>query len=213
MLHRKTLAKELLIHFDWIGLIMYTGSLTVFLLALNWGGSLYPWDNSHVIGAIVAGGVGLFVIFPQWEIFLPFKNVEPFLPLHLFTNVSYQACAWLTGIGAATYHGFSLIWPQAVTTVYSISSYDRLGTLAGLVAMGFVFGQMTGGVVSTLIGPRWGIICTMTIAAPIYLACAANPLDLDLTMGLITTGSLAIGTMGRPKYHDHFFSVANTRGD
>jgi hypothetical protein len=53
---------------------------------------------------------------------------------------------------------------------------------------------MIGGVVATLVGPRWGIIGSMWIAAPLYLACSANPLDLNLTMGLIMTGSLAIGT-------------------
>jgi hypothetical protein len=115
----------------------------VFLLGLNWGGLLYPWDNSHMISGLVVGGVGLFIIFPLWEIFLPFKGVEPFLPLHLFTSVSYQACAWLTGIGAATYYGFSLVWPQAVMTLYGIDSIDHIGTLAGLVAIGFVFGQVS----------------------------------------------------------------------
>lgn len=217
MLHRKRLVGEILRNFDWVGLILYTGGLTIFLLGLNWGGSLYPWSDSHVIGAVVAGGVGLFLLFPLWEIFLPFKNVDPFLPLHLFTNVKYQACAWLTGIGAATYYGFSLIWPQAVVALYGITDVDRIGTLAGLVAMGFVFGQvsvsylssdldflsdsvmlrlqMTGGLVATLVGPRWGIICSMSIAAPIYVACGANPMNLNLTMGLVTTGSLAIGIM------------------
>ena len=102
MLHRRRLAQEMLKNFDWIGLTLYVGSLTVFLLGLNWGGTLYSWSDSHVVGAVVAGGVGLFFIFPLWEIFLPFKEVEPFLPLHLFTNVSYQACAWLTGIGAVS---------------------------------------------------------------------------------------------------------------
>ena len=52
---------------------------------------------------------------------------------------------------------------------------------------------MFGGVIATVVGPRYFIIASMWIAAPIYLACAANPLNLSLTMGLITTGSLAIG--------------------
>lgn len=41
MLHRKKLAKELLLHFDWIGLILYSGSLAVFIIGMNWGGVLY----------------------------------------------------------------------------------------------------------------------------------------------------------------------------
>ncbi|TKA78438.1 hypothetical protein B0A55_03049 [Friedmanniomyces simplex] len=176
MLHRKKLAKEILMHFDWLGLLLYTAGLLIFLMGLSWGGGLYPWSDSHVIGTLVAGGVCLFGIFPLWSIYLPFKTVEPFLPLHLFTNVNFQACAWLTGIGAGAYYGFSLIWPQAVSSLYTLS-YDEQGTLAGLAAMGFVFGQVLGGGLATVI----------------MLAAAANPLNRSLTEGLILTGSLLIG--------------------
>ncbi|KAK5108470.1 hypothetical protein LTR62_008288 [Meristemomyces frigidus] len=209
MLHRKKLARELLVRFDWIGLSLYTGGLLIFLLGLNWGGALYPWNDAHVVGCLAVGGVVLFIAFPLWEIFLPLKNVEPFLPLYLFTNVSYQACCWLTGIGAGCYYGFSLVWPQAVASLYTLS-YDQQGTLAGLAAMGFVFGQMFGGVLGTVIGPRVSIISTMWIAAPVLMAAAADPLNmkvswtagivwiskltvLQLTMGLIITGAFFIG--------------------
>ena len=40
MLHRKKLAKDLLMNFDWIGTAIYTGSLTILIMGLNWGGSL-----------------------------------------------------------------------------------------------------------------------------------------------------------------------------
>jgi hypothetical protein len=40
MLHRKKLAKDLLIPFDWTGLLLYTAGLLIFLLELNWGGAL-----------------------------------------------------------------------------------------------------------------------------------------------------------------------------
>jgi hypothetical protein len=54
---------------------------------------------------------------------------------------------------------------------------------------------MLGGFVATFVGPRYGIIACMTISAPLLMACAANPLNLHLTMGLITTDSLFIGMM------------------
>ncbi|KAK5117508.1 hypothetical protein LTR85_008893 [Meristemomyces frigidus] len=193
MLHRKKMAKELLLRFEWIGLVLYTGGLTVFLLGMNWGGALYPWGSSHVVGALVGGGLCLFVLFPLWEIYLPF-DVDPFLPLYLFTNLTYQACSWLTGIGAGAYYGFSLIWPQAVQSLYTLS-YEEQGTLAGLAAMGFVFGQMSGGVLATVCGPRWSIIPTMMMAGPIIMAAAANPLNRPLTEGLMITGSFLIGCM------------------
>ena len=40
MLHRKRLAIDLLKNFDWVGLVLYSGSLIVFLFGLNWGGVL-----------------------------------------------------------------------------------------------------------------------------------------------------------------------------
>lgn len=109
MLHRRTQAKDMLLRFDWVGLVLYIGGLLVFMMGLVWGGTLYPWKSPHVIGAVVGGGV-VFIIFIVWEIYLPMKSTEPFLALHLFKNLRYQSCAWLTAIGAATYYGFSLIW-------------------------------------------------------------------------------------------------------
>lgn len=38
MLHRKKFAKEILIHFDWIGLLLYTAGLLILLMGLSWGG-------------------------------------------------------------------------------------------------------------------------------------------------------------------------------
>ena len=69
------------------------------------------------------------------------------------------------------------------------------GTIFGLVVMGFVFGQITGGFVATFTGPKPGIIFCMTVAAPLLMAVAANPLNMTLSMGLITTGCLFIGMM------------------
>jgi hypothetical protein len=77
--------------------------------------------------------------------------LKPFLPLHLFTNLRFMACAWLTAVGAATYYGFSLIWPSAVAVLYDGSPAYK-ATISGLAAMGFVFGQIIGGFVGTLTG-------------------------------------------------------------
>jgi hypothetical protein len=40
MLHRRKAARDLLVNFDWIGLALYTGSLTILIMGLNWGGNL-----------------------------------------------------------------------------------------------------------------------------------------------------------------------------
>lgn len=40
MLHRKKLARDLLVNFDWVGLALYSGGLAVLIFGLNWGGVL-----------------------------------------------------------------------------------------------------------------------------------------------------------------------------
>ena len=46
MLHRKKLARDLFLHFDWIGVLLYTEGLAIFIFRLNWGGVLYAIHNS-----------------------------------------------------------------------------------------------------------------------------------------------------------------------
>jgi MFS family permease len=61
MLHRRTLAKDMLLRFDWIGLILYTAGFLIFLMGLVWGGTLYPWKSARVIWTTMAGAVGLVI--------------------------------------------------------------------------------------------------------------------------------------------------------
>ncbi|KAL2353829.1 fungal trichothecene efflux pump [Cryomyces antarcticus] len=192
MLHRRRAANDLLLHFDWLGLCLFTGSVLIFVMGLSWGGSVYPWKSGHVIGTIVVGAV-VFVIFILWEVYLPLKDSEPFLPIHLFANVQYISAAALTAIGAATYFSFSLIWPQCVNVLYVGLSDSYKGTLFGLVTMGFVFGQIVGGFLATLWAPKPGLILCTCIGGPLLMSAAANPLNMSLTMGLITTGAVFIG--------------------
>lgn len=83
------------------------------------------------------------------------RGKEPYLPLHLFTNIRYMAAAWNNGLGACVYYGFSIVVPQVVNNVWyargEISEYD-IGTLAGLTAMGFVFAQICHGFVEWITG-------------------------------------------------------------
>lgn len=39
--HRKT-KMQVLKDFDYVGVVLFTGGLLIFLMGLSWGGSLYP---------------------------------------------------------------------------------------------------------------------------------------------------------------------------
>ncbi|KAK9772824.1 putative Major facilitator superfamily (MFS) profile domain-containing protein [Seiridium cardinale] len=59
--------KEKLKNIDGPGLVLFAGSITMLLLALQWGGVEYPWSSSVVVGLFVGFGV-VFILFVVWTI-------------------------------------------------------------------------------------------------------------------------------------------------
>ncbi|KAL2833915.1 fungal trichothecene efflux pump [Aspergillus cavernicola] len=83
MLHKNKTARELIREFDFVGLLLFSSGMVLFLMGLNWGGS------GQVLGTLIAGFVTL-VICVIYELKMPLK--EPYLPLELFKNVKYTSC-------------------------------------------------------------------------------------------------------------------------
>lgn len=54
-----------LLTFDWIGAILLTTSATSFLMALSWGGVMYPWSSWQTILPLLLGAFGMigFICF------------------------------------------------------------------------------------------------------------------------------------------------------
>ncbi|KAJ8119220.1 hypothetical protein ONZ43_g3789 [Nemania bipapillata] len=58
------------------GLVLFAGSITMLLLALQWGGLEYAWNSSVIIGLFVGFGV-VFILFVGWIIFRGDKGLIP----------------------------------------------------------------------------------------------------------------------------------------
>lgn len=41
---------------DFVGLLLFGGGLTTFLLGVSWGGNPYPWRSGQVIAPLIIGG-------------------------------------------------------------------------------------------------------------------------------------------------------------
>jgi hypothetical protein len=83
--------------FDFVGCLLFTAGLLLFVMGLSWGASLYPWKSGHVIGTIVAGSLSLIAFF-LYETFMPLK--EPLVPMHLFKNTGWVVSCFLLALGA-----------------------------------------------------------------------------------------------------------------
>lgn len=59
MLHMNRSMWEQIKRQDYVGLFVFTAGLTLFVMGVSWGGSLYPWDSARVIATIVVGSCTL----------------------------------------------------------------------------------------------------------------------------------------------------------
>ena len=94
---------ELIKKFDYIGLFLFTGGLLLFLIGLNWEGSLYPWTSVHVVSTITIGAPTI-VAFLCWETFA--KVEEPLIPIRLFANLPWVALIFVLAIVVTVYYAF-----------------------------------------------------------------------------------------------------------
>ncbi|KAI2619591.1 MFS general substrate transporter [Hypoxylon sp. NC1633] len=73
---------------DGLGFLLFAGSTTMLLLALQWGGVTYAWNSSIIIGLFVGSGLA-FVPFVAWQICM---KDDALIPPRLFTS---HRNAWL----------------------------------------------------------------------------------------------------------------------
>ncbi|OAL02150.1 MFS general substrate transporter [Phaeosphaeriaceae sp. SRC1lsM3a] len=77
---------------DLVGFALVAPATIMFLLGLQYGGTLYPWTHSIVIGLIV-GGVATFAVFLVWEYY---QGDAAMIPLALLkTRIIWCAAATL----------------------------------------------------------------------------------------------------------------------
>lgn len=65
---------------DWIGLILFLGSATGFLIPITWGGVMYPWDSWRTLLPLLISAAGLVVFFVHQE----FWAAEPLIRTDVF---------------------------------------------------------------------------------------------------------------------------------
>jgi hypothetical protein len=136
---RKGTFKELLWKFDPIGNMFLAPGLICLLLALQWGGTKYPWSSSRVIALLVVGPV-LLVAFACTQWFQENGTVPP----RIVRQRSIAAGVFVSfGIGAALIiPTFYLpIWFQAIKGTTAVNAGVRLlplllGTVIFVIATG-----------------------------------------------------------------------------
>jgi MFS family permease len=191
--NRGTRITEFIINFDYIGTMLYTAGLTLFLMGISVGGiGVFPWRSATTLGTLISGGICL-VALVAWVIFANPK--EPLIPRHIMTNISFVASAIILGLGAAVYYAFAIVWPQMVAVLYSDGNSIRSGWLSSIVGACFIAGQISGGILCKPIGRvKWQVLATMSIGGALLASMATCSADsLGRAIGLLCTACVLIG--------------------
>ncbi|KAK4503585.1 hypothetical protein PRZ48_004500 [Zasmidium cellare] len=180
-----------LLTFDWLGMFLFTASLTTFLIALNWGGTTYPWSSAHVLGSFFAGLAGM-VGFCLWEAWCPHEY--PLMPMALFRNVKYDAIVACASIGAMVYYSGTVIWPTMVGALFT-NDVERVGWLSCAVGGGLLAGQIAAGIgVRYLPRMKWQMTVAGVVMMGFIAACAAADAGSEgQTVAFLLIGTAAAG--------------------
>ena len=127
---------------DILGMFLLAGAISVLLLALGWGGCVYPWVSYEILGLVSLGGVLLLLLIVQEH-----RSRDPLLPPRVFLSSSYVANVTVSTLAATL----------MFTCVFTIPLYFQLGrgvtaTQSGIYVVPFMLASAAGNVV----GSRWG---------------------------------------------------------
>jgi hypothetical protein len=133
---------EMLRRLDLPGFFTFSPAVIMLLLALEWGGSTYPWISSVIIGQF-CGAAAMFCIFLAWEYS---RGEAAMLPLSLFGN-RVVCCATLAS--AMAQGGFFLVfyylptWFQVVKNLSPAASGVHILPSVGSMGIGaFIAGVL-----------------------------------------------------------------------
>ncbi|CAD6439775.1 c662d074-d5a0-45db-a8c8-0f2c53d46d6c [Sclerotinia trifoliorum] len=157
---------------DLIGTAILIPGVICLLLALQWGGTTYPWSSARIIGLLI-GSILLFILFITSQIILGDKGI---LPPRFFKDrntILAYVFAFLFGAGF-----FSLIFYLAI---YFQSVKGSSATRAGIELLPLLISTVLSSIVTG------GLITAIGYYTPVMIFCM---ILFAVGSGLITTFSL-----------------------
>jgi len=115
------------------GIFLWTAGLTLFLMGVSWGGTIYPWKSAAVISSIVIGAFLLIVLF----VYESLAQLEyPAIPVKFFANRGFMALVCCATVASMFYYSAVLLWPQQVQALYT-----KNVTYAGWLSVSYNLGN------------------------------------------------------------------------
>ncbi|KAJ5551451.1 Major facilitator superfamily domain general substrate transporter [Penicillium sp. DV-2018c] len=134
--------KQHFLRLDPLGSVLFLPSVICFLLALQWGGSEYPWGNGRIIALFVLSGI-LMIAFVAVQIWL---QKDATVPPHVFTQrsiISGVIFSMLVGGGLISMLYTLPLWFQGVRGTTAVKSgIDTIPMVISLVVGSILAGSI-----------------------------------------------------------------------
>ena len=128
----RTSFKEQIRKLDPIGTIIFIGGVTSLLLAVQWGGTTYPWNDGRIVALFVVFGVSMPIfVWVQYR-----AGDDASMPLRIITQRTVALAtiyATLIGGSLTSMIYYIPLWFQAVQAVSAVQSGIR--TIPMMLAM------------------------------------------------------------------------------
>jgi MFS family permease len=189
-------AKEILRELDYVGGILSTFGVTLFMMGLQWGARQYSWGSPHVLVPFILGII-VIVAFFVWEVKLaPF----PMVPKAIFSKDkrSMISILLITFFSGGNFFVLLLFWP---TQVYNMYGNDplQIGIRTLPIGLGIIFGAVLGLV---LFGVTKGRTTPLMIFWTIFMTAFTGAMSVATTTNLnptiyaiLTLASVGVGAV------------------
>ncbi|TGJ82061.1 hypothetical protein E0Z10_g6707 [Xylaria hypoxylon] len=192
LLHERKTKRQILKQLDYIGTFLWIAGLTLFLIGISVGGTVYPWKSATTLSTIIIGGLLLVILF----VYESYAELEyPAIPVKFFRNrgfISLVACAT---VATMFYYSAVLLWPQQVKGLFT-SDIKYAGWLSATVPSATSIGQVAGGFVVK--GKRvnvryWMMFSTFAMVGFVGSLAALTPASKNTGIALTLIGPFFVG--------------------
>ena len=161
-----------IIRLDPLGTAVFFPAITCFLLALQWGGTTYPWSNTRIIALFVLSGV-LGIVFIAVQIW---RQEDATIPPRVIKQRSIalgMVFALCIGGGLVSMLYTTALWFQAVKGTTAVQS----GIDSIPMVLGLVFGAIVAGAIVARTGyyVPWMFVSTILASAGSGLITTFTP--------------------------------------
>jgi hypothetical protein len=138
---------------DLWGFFLFAALAVQFLLALQWGGTKYPWRSATIIGLFLGSG-GTFIIFLIQEYYAGEDAMVPF-------SIVRKKVVWCSCLVSFFFFGSLLIWTYYLA-IYFQAVKGVSPTRSGIYVLPGILSQIAMAIVSGILGRRFLDFCALS---------------------------------------------------